>query len=163
MRLYYAFFHSWQKVWWYSTDATCRNIFIYFYTLDRHSDVVKVMIVWFIPCFKVPQRYTSQAILLCNSGWIVLLSIPFIWSIRLHMLLCVPLSLNSIPTNIPLCNEMHQVSPLHHLHFVFKVGEVVVHTAHQFKTCNKQVEKKLILNHSQREKYYWESIYWTKI
>lgn len=38
----------------------------YGFTLNWHSDIIKVMVVGLVPRFKVPLRNTSQAIQVCN-------------------------------------------------------------------------------------------------
>lgn len=36
------------------------------FTFNRHADVVKVMVVGLVPCFKVPLRNVAQAVFIWN-------------------------------------------------------------------------------------------------
>lgn len=118
----------------------------YGFTLNRHGDIIKVVVVGLVPCFKVPLRNTSQAIPVCNQPWTFKQSTSRVIQCRLSFKVCFSLLIgisyvkHSL-TDVPLGYEINQTSPLDHLWFVLKVSEVVGDAAHQFKAWKPEVQE----------------------
>lgn len=133
-------------------------------TLDWHSDVVKVVVVRLIPRLEVPLRDKAEAVFPCThikqqeQTQSDLLELKDRVNKRFKLHNCFMIyhhhlrhyNFTLILTYVSFGDQIDQISPFSNLSFVFKVGEGVGHTAHQFKPFKKKqsslTQFKVVLN-----------------